>query len=250
MKKNKTVLIVILLMLNFITYAQVTGKTVTIINVKMENLKTIFQKFKESEWKMVQKGADGSKTELRGFNVLTADNNSITLEQKDFGANIKIDFTSKKVTALENGKPSAQKILFVSASDSAVELVKPDVFDINDAATGNSVSSIKWKNELMNDVHSFTKTGANEWSCSYEAIYKLDVSLNWTKKFKVTAADNNTITFEEINEDPSNTMFYAYKFKIDLASKVIYKAVYEADVKKWTPLEKDENGTNVFLIIK
>ena len=59
-----------------------------------------------------------------------------------------------------------------------------------------------------------------------------------------------TIILEEINEDPSNTIFYATKFKIDIAAKIVYKAVYEADVKKWTPLEKDENGNNVFLIIK
>jgi hypothetical protein len=45
-------------------------------------------------------------------------------------------------------------------------------------------------------------------------------------------------------------MFYATKLKIDIAAKIVFKAVYEADTKKWTPLEKDENGTNVFLIIK
>jgi hypothetical protein len=112
------------------------------------------------------------------------------------------------------------------------------------------VASIKWKNELMNDVHSFTKTNANEWSCFYEAINMKASFPNWTKKFKVAASDNSSITFEEINEDPSVTTFYATKFKIDLVAKIVYKAVFEADVKKWTPLEKEQNGTDIFLIIK
>jgi len=54
----------------------------------------------------------------------------------------------------------------------------------------------------------------------------------------------------EVNPEPSNTMFYATKLKIDIAAKIVYKAFYEADTKKWTPLEKEQNGTDVFLVIK
>ena len=70
------------------------------------------------------------------------------------------------------------------------------------------------------------------------------------KNFKQTAADNNSITLLEVNPEPSNTMFYATKLKIDIAAKIVYKAFYEADTKKWTPLEKEQNGTDVFLVIK
>jgi hypothetical protein len=246
----RNILTALLLAFSFASFGQVTGKTVTTIHLKMESVNTTFQKFKESEWKMIQKGEDGSNGEVRGFEVVNADNNSITLAQKEYNVSLKIDFITKKVTALENGKPADKNFLFVSANANPVELEQPDVIDINTSATGKTVASIKWKNELMNDVHSFTKTNANEWSCFYEAINMKASFPNWTKKFKVAASDNNSITFEEINEDPSVTTFYATKFKIDLVAKIVYKAVYEADVKKWTPLEKDDNGTNVFLIIK
>ncbi len=246
----KKIISSILLLLSVHSFAQVTGNTVTNITLKMKNVNALFQKFKDAEWKMVQKGADGSYTELRGFTILNADKNSITFEQKDIAANIKIDFTTKKVTVLENGKPSNQKILLISANNNPVELEKPDVFDINVAATGTNISTIKWKNELMNDVHSFTKTGTNEWSCYYEAINMKESFPKEDKKFKQVAVDNNSVTLEEINPDPTNTIFYATKFKIDIVAKVVYKAVYEADVKKWTPLEKDVTGNNVFLTIK
>lgn len=247
MKKNITS---ILLLICFQSFAQLSGKTVTTITLKMGDLNTTFQKFKESEWKMIQKGADGSNTEIRGFNVLNADNNIITFEQKDFGVNLKIDLTTKKVTALENGKASAQKIIFVSANSNPVELEEPELVEIDESATGTSVTSIKWKNEMMNEVFVLNKTSANEWEFIQEAINMKESFPSEEKKFKQTASDNNSITIVEVNPDPSNTIFYATKFKIDIIKKEIYKAVYEADTKKWTPLEKEQNGTNVFLVIK
>ena len=246
----KKILNAFLLLLSLQSFGQVTGKTVTTINLKMANLNTTFQKFKESEWKMIQKGADGSNTEIRGFNVLNADDNSITLEQKEFGANLKIDFATKKVTALENGKPSAQKFLFVNANSNEVELEEADVVDIDETIIGTTVSSLAWKNELMNQNFALNKIGANEWQFASEAINGKESFPKEEKKFKQTAADNNSITLVEINPEPSNTMFYATKLKIDIASKIVYKAVYEADIKKWTPLEKEQNGTDVFLVIK
>ena len=55
----------ILLLICFQSFAQLSGKTVTTITLKMGDLNTTFQKFKESEWKMIQKGSDGSNTEIR-----------------------------------------------------------------------------------------------------------------------------------------------------------------------------------------
>jgi hypothetical protein len=246
----RNILTALLIAFSITSFGQITGKTVTTINLKMESLNTTFLKFKETEWKMIQKGADGSITEIRGFNVINADNNSISFEQKDFGINLKIDFSTKKVTALENGKPSAQNILYISANNKPVILEQPDIVDIYNTVDGTNVTSIKWKNELMNDIHTLHLIKDEEWSCSYEAINMKASFPKWTKKFKEVAYDKNSIILEEINEDPSNTIFYATKFKIDIAAKIVYKAVYEADVKKWTPLEKDENGNNVFLIIK
>ena len=246
----KKILSTFLLLLSLQSFGQLTGKNVTTIKLIMEDQNTTFQKVKVSEWKMVQKGADGSNTEISGFNVLNADNNSITLEQKDFGVNLKIDFTTKKVTALENGKPSAQKFLFVSANNNPVELEKEDVVDIDMSINGTNVSTLKWKNEMMNQVFELHKADNNEWEYYEEAIKMKESFPNEEKLFKQTASDNNSITLVEINPDPKNTMFYATKLKIDIAAKIVFKAVYEADTKKWTSLEKDENGTNVFLIIK
>ncbi len=246
----KKIVSAFLLLLSLQSFGQVTGKTVTTINLKMENLNTTFQKFKESEWKMIQKGADGSNTEIRGFNVVNADNNSITLEQKEFGVNLKVDLTNKKVTVLENGKPSAQKFLFVTANSNEVALEQADVVDIDETVKGTTVLSIAWKNELMNQDFALNKIGANEWHYASEAINGKETFPKEEKNFKQTAADNNSITLVEINPEPSNTMFYATKFKIDIAAKIVYKAVYEADTKKWTPLEKEQNGTDVFLVIK
>jgi hypothetical protein len=238
-----------LLAFSITSFGQITGKTVTTINLKMESLNTTFLKFKETEWKMIQKGADGSNTEIRGFNVSNADDNTITFEQKEFNIGLKINFNTKKVTSTQNGKVSPQKIEFLNASNKAVTLEQPDIVDIDNTVDGTNVTSIKWKNELMNDIHTLHLIKDEEWSCSYEAINMKASFPKWTKKFKEVAYDKNSITLEEINEDPSNTIF-ATKFKIDIAAKIVYKAVYEADVKKWTPLEKDENGNNVFLIIK
>lgn len=240
----------ILLLLSLQSFAQVTGNTVTNITLKMQNINTVFQKLKDAEWKMVQKGADGSNTEIRGFNVVSVDANSITLEQKDFGANLKVNFTTKVVTALENGKPSSQKILFVSASTDPVELEHADLIEIDENAKGTTVSSIKWKNELVNQECILNKISATEWEYVHEAINMKESFPREDKMFKQVAADNNSVTLEEINPDPSNTIFYATKIKIDIVAKVVYKAVYEADVKKWTALEKEEMGTNVFLVIK
>jgi hypothetical protein len=53
-----------------------------------------------------------------------------------------------------------------------------------------------------------------------------------------------------VNPEPSNTMFYATKLKIEIATRTVYKAIYEPDTKKWTPFEKEQNGTDVFIIIK
>jgi hypothetical protein len=245
----KNLLSAFLLLLSLQSFGQLTGKTVTTIKLKMAEQNTTFQKVKESEWKMVQKGADGSNTEISGFNVLSADNNSITLEQKDFGVNLKIDLTTKKVTALENGKPSAQKFLFIIANNDPVELEKADVVNIDKSINGTNVSMLKWKNEMMNQVFELHKADNNEWEYYEEAIKMKESFPSEEKLFKQTASDNNSITLVEINPDPKNTMFYATKLKIDIAAKVIYKAVYEADTKKWTPLEKEQNGTNVFLII-
>jgi hypothetical protein len=245
----KNFLSAFLLLLSLQSFGQLTGKTVTTIKLKMAEQNTTFQKVKESEWKMVQKGADGSNTEIGGFNVLSADNNSITLEQKDFGVNLIIDLTTKKVTALENGKPSAQKFLFISANNDPVELEKADVVDIDKSINGTNVSMLKWKNEMMNQVFELHKADNNEWEYYEEAIKMKESFPSEEKLFKQTASDNNSITLVEINPDPKNTMFYAIKLKIDIAAKVVYKAVYEADTKKWTPLEKEQNGTNVFLII-
>jgi hypothetical protein len=156
---------------------------------------------------------------------------------------IEIDFTTKKVTALENGKPSAQKFLFVSANNNPVELEKEDVVDIDMSINGTNVSTLKWKNEMMNQVFELHKADNNEWEYYEEAIKMKESFPNEEKLFKQTASDNNSITLVEINPDPKNTMFYATKLKIDIAAKIVFKAVYEADTKKWTPLEKDENGT-------
>ena len=145
----KKILSAFLLLLSLHSFGQVTGKTVTTINLKMDNLNTTFQKFKESEWKMTQKDADGSTTEIKGFIVLNADINSITLEQKEFDVNLKIDLTTKKVTALQNGNPSTQKFLFVNANSNEVALEEADVVDIDETIKGTTVSSIVWKNELM-----------------------------------------------------------------------------------------------------
>jgi len=246
----KKILSAFLLLLSLQSFGQVTGETVTTINLKIDNLNTTFQKFKESEWKMTQKDADGSTTEIRGFILLNADINSITLEQKEFYVNLKIDLTTKKVTALENGKPSAQNILFVNANSNEVTLEEADVVDIDETLKGITVSSIVWKNELMNEDFELNKTGVNEWHYVQEAINLKDKFPKEEKKFKQIDADNESITLLEVNPEPSNTMFYATKLKIDIAAKIVYKAVYEADTKKWTPLEKEQNGTNVFLVIK
>ena len=246
----KKIISSVLLLLSLQSFAQVTGNTVTNITVKMQNVNTLFQKFKDAEWKMVQNGADGSKTEIRGFNVVSADANSITLEQKEFGANLKVNFATKVVTALENGKPSAQKILFVSANADPVELEQADLIEIDETAKGTTVSSIKWKNELVNQETVLNKISATEWEYAHEAINMKESFPKEDKKFKQVAADNNSVTLEEINPDPSNKIFYATKIKIDIVAKVVYKAVYEADVKKWTALEKEDIGTNVFLVIK
>jgi|GEM_PF-5595717 len=246
----KKILSAFLLLLSLHSFGQVTGKTVTTINLKMDNLNTTFQKFKESEWKMTQKDADGSTTEIKGFIVLNADMNSITLEQKEFDVNLKIDLTTKKVTALQNGKTSTQKFLFVNANSNEVALEEADVVDIDETIKGTTVSSIVWKNELMNQDFALNKIGVNEWHYVQEAINLKDKFPKEEKNFKLTAADNNSITLLEVNPEPSNTMFYATKLKIDIAAKIVYKAFYEADTKKWTPLEKEQNGTDVFLVIK
>jgi hypothetical protein len=246
----KKLLSTFLLLLSLQSFGQLTGKTVTTINLKMADQNTTFQKVKESEWKMVQKGADGSNTEIRGFSVLNADNNSITLVQKDFGVNLKVDLSTKKVTALEKGKPSAQIFIFVNANSNEVALEEAEVVDIDETVKGTNVSSIAWKNELMNQDFALNKIGAIEWHYAQEAINGKESFPKEEKNFKQTAADNNSITLVEINPEPSNTMFYATKLKIDIAAKIVYKAVYEADTKKWTPLEKEQNGTDVFLVIK
>jgi len=246
----KKILSAFLLLLSLHSFGQVTGNTVTTINLKMDNLNTTFQKFKESEWKMTQKDADGSTTEIKGFIVLNADINSITLEQKEFDVNLKIDLTTKKVIALQNGKPSTQKFLFVNANSNEVALEEADVVDIDETIKGTTVSSIVWKNELMNQDFALNKIGVNEWHYVQEAINLKDKFPKEEKNFKQTAADNNSITLLEVNPEPSNTMFYATKLKIDIAAKIVYKAFYEADTKKWTPLEKEQNGTDVFLVIK
>ena len=246
----KKFIILFLITISFQGYGQITGKNVTSINLKINNLNTSLQKYKEKEWKMLQKGADGSNTEIRGFNVVSANDKSIAFELKEYGLSLIVNFIAKKADATENGKPSSQKIEFINANNLAVKLEQDDLVDIDANVDGLNVTSIKWKNELMNDMHTLNMINSNEWSCSYEAINMKSSFPKWTKKFKEIDADKNSITLEEINEDPSVTMFYATKFKIDIISKIIYKAVYEADVKKWTPLEKDDNGINIFLTIK
>jgi hypothetical protein len=246
----KKILSAFLLLLSLQSFGQLTAKNVTTIKLKIGDQNTTFQKVKEAEWKMVQKGADGGNTEISGFNVLNADNNSITLEQKLYGVNLKIDLTTKKITAFENGKPSVQNFVFVSANNDLVELENDDVVDIDKSINGNNVSILKWKNEMMNQVFELHKADNDEWEYHEEPIKMKESLSNEEKLFKQIASDNNSITLVEINPDPKNTMFYATKLKIDITSKIVFKAVYEADTKKWTPLEKDENGTNVFLIIK
>jgi hypothetical protein len=246
----KNILAAVLLFSSIYSFGQVTGKTVTTFNLKMDNLNTTFQKYKESEWKMIQKDADGSEIEIRGFNVLNADNNSITLEQKEIGVNLKIDFANEKVTVLENGKPSAQNFLIVNANANEVALEEADVVDIDNSIKGTTVSSLRWKNELMNQDFALHKIGANEWQYASEAINGKERFPKEENKYKQTAADDNSITLVEINPEPSNSMFYATKLKIDIVAKIVYKAVYEVDTKKWTPLEKEKNGSNVFLVIK
>lgn len=138
----------------------------------------------------------------------------------------------------------------MNANSNEVTLEEADVVDIDETIKGITVSSIVWKNELMNEDFELNKIGVNEWHYVQEAINLKDKFPKEEKKFKQIDADNESITLLEVNPEPSNTMFYATKLKIDIAAKIVYKAVYEADTKQWTPLEKEQNGTNVFLVIK
>jgi hypothetical protein len=244
---------IVFLSLLFITltgFSQVTGKNATKINFKIDNVPASLLKYKEAEWQFSQKGTDGSLTQISGFNVIEANDNSITFEQKEFGMNIQVNFTTKKIIVTENGKLSKQKNEFVNANNDPVELEQPDVIDIDENLKAKEVTSLKWKNELINKVNTLEKEEGSQWSLTSEFIYNKTATSKSTKKFKLVEANDDSVTFEEINEDPSNNMFYAAKLKIDIVTKTIYNAIYEVDVKKWTPFEKDDIGTNVFLIIK